>query len=193
MTETPSRLVFLDTETVGLDPRKHHPWEIAAIIREPGLPDEEIVWQLRGDLTEADEKSLEVCRYSERFAVPDGFDACRIEADGRHWRLARHELWLEVQAVLRGAHMVGAVPSFDAAMLTAQFQKHDFRLTWHHRLICVENMAAGLLGWPVPRGLGKTAEALRISVDPDGVHTALADARVTRDVYDAVLAGGTRD
>mgnify|MGYP001565847385 CR=1 FL=1 len=180
-----------------MDPRVHDVWEIAIIARSPGVPDSEFVWQLSPDVEAADPEALEIGRFHQRRLAPSEgrYDAVRIE-DGKPTERMRHtEVLMEVQDLLRGAHMVGAVPSFDAVMLTAMLQRCALKTTWHHRLVCVETMAAAVLGWRVPQGLSKTAEALGLTVDPDAAHTALGDARLARDVYDMVMAGpvGTHD
>lgn len=182
-----SRLAFLDCETTGLDPRIHEPWEVAFIVRDAGDIDVERVWQLRPGLTEADPEALQIGRFDERFQVPDGWDAAEVLPDGGMFRMRLHEALHDIQAALSGAHLVGAVPSFDAGMLGALLQRHGRRIVWRHRLICVENLVCGRLGWPTPQGLRQSSEALGISVDDSGRHTALGDARLARDTYDAVM------
>jgi DNA polymerase III epsilon subunit-like protein len=187
---TAPTLCFVDVESTGLDPRRHDVWEIAIIRRTHEMPDEEHVFQLtpETDPEWADEEALKISRFAERFLIPSDaqYDAVRVEDGKPTERMRQTEVWMEVQDLLRGAHMVGAVPSFDAAMLTAMLQRVAFKTTWHHRLICVETMAATVLGWPVPQGLGKSAEALGLNVDSDTAHTALGDARLALAVYDAV-------
>jgi DNA polymerase III epsilon subunit-like protein len=185
-------LCFGDVESTGLDPRVHRPWEIAAIIREPGLPDEEHVFQLRPDLSKADPEALQINRFEERFAVPDGVDATwRINGDGP-WRLQLHEAVTEIQLLLADTHLVAAVPSFDDGMLKALMWDHQRLVRWKYRLVCVETLVCGALRRPVPEGLKAAADLMGVKYDPDELHTALGDARLARDVYDAVMAGGAR-
>jgi hypothetical protein len=69
-----SRLVFLDTETTGLNPWHHEVWEIAVITRKviehedqpTQTVDEEHVFHVKPDLTKADPTALRICRYYER-------------------------------------------------------------------------------------------------------------------------------
>lgn len=183
-----NRLVFVDTETTGLDPREHQVWEIALILRnELGMPDDEHVWQIRPDLDRADPVALEKSRFHERFLVPDSHNAVKVMKDGGLWKMPIHEALFDIQDILRDSYMVGAVPSFDDAFLKALLR--TFRIQWKHRLICVETLVAGALKQPVPLGLRKAAEAMGVKVDGDVLHTALGDARLARDVYDAVMGG----
>lgn len=181
-------LCFVDVETTGLDPRCHDIWEIAIVRRRPGVPDDEFVFQFVTDIEGADPEALKIGRFHERYLLGDRtWGGGRIEDGVMAERLRKADILLEVQDLLRGAYLVGAVPSFDASMLTSTLRRMEFKTTWHHRLICVETMTAAVLGWPVPRGLARSAEALGLTVDPEQAHTALGDARLARDVYDAVL------
>jgi len=183
---------FIDVESTGLDPRVHRPWEIAIILREAGMPDEEHVFQLRPDLSAADPESLKIGRFEERFAVPDGVDATWATNGDGTWRLQRHEALWEIQSLLADAYLIAAVPSFDDSMLKALMRDHDRRIRWRYRLICVETLVCGALARPVPYGLKDAADAMGVKYDVDELHTALGDARLAKAVYDAVMAGGAR-
>lgn len=195
--EQPPILCFVDTETTGLDPAKHDVWEVAIIRRTPA-GDTEHHFQITADTDPdwADPKALEISRFHERSLVSNGIgdpDAARI-VDGKvvEWISHSSKVWWEVQDLLRDAYLVGAVPSFDAVMVGAMLGRCGLKKVWHHRLICVETMAATLLGWDVPRGLGKSAEALGLTAEPAQAHTALGDARLAKAVYDTVIAQGRR-
>jgi hypothetical protein len=212
---TDPTLVFLDLETTGLDPDRHDIWEIGAIVRgsDPEW-DGEWLWQLRPDLATADPTGLRISRYYERemlgrlpettaveLAAPDqGRRPVRkvTPADVAH-RLAR---------LLDGAHIVGAVPSFDAAFLAPFLRKHGQAPTWHYHLVDVEAMAAGYLhggAWVVERRLGPdagtrprataalpwrsdeltAAVGATVASEADR-HTALGDARWAMSTFDAI-------
>lgn len=171
------KLVFIDTETTGLDPERHHIWEVAAIVREDGKADEEFRRMMLTDLTTADPAALRLGRYYERIRTED--------------RSYRGVVAVDLAEVLDGATLVGANPSFDAAFLGRFLRDFELCPTWNYRLVDVEVMAMTRLGWPIPKGLGASARALGLDSDAYETHTALGDARLARDVYDRVLTGGS--
>src|SRR6266496_2958663 len=128
---TMTQLVFIDTETSGLDPERHEVWEIGCIVR--GSTDEssngEWLWQLKPDLAAADPTGLRVGRYYEREQLWRWGSSAIIlaspwwNAEKRSVRYpaeatSRSEVAERLAKLLGGAHLVGAVPSFDAAFLT---------------------------------------------------------------------------
>ncbi|HEY9372839.1 3'-5' exonuclease [Streptomyces sp.] len=212
-TNSPTRqappLCFVDTETTGLDPRKHDVWEIAVIRRREDGVDVEYVWQIRPDLTTADPEALKIGRFEERFAVPDGWDAIEFMKSGTPFRSLIPEMLFDLQEALSGAVVIGSNPGFDVAFLTKLLQAHGRKLPWHYRPIDIATLAVGALygrasewtrkdcdatwyskvakavGWP-----WKSYDVSRhVEVEPpakDVAHTALGDARWARDVFDAV-------
>lgn len=111
-------------------------------------------------------------------------------------------------ALLDSAHVVGAVPDFDFRFLRKFLREHNECWTAHYHLIDVEALAVGWLygkaaelkktrpevdwSWPLSEITElpwKSTDLYRaVGVDPDAyeVHTALGDARLVRDVYDAI-------
>jgi DNA polymerase III epsilon subunit-like protein len=181
-----TRLAFLDCETTGLNPVDHVPWEIAYILREPGQQDRETVLHFEptaAEMARADAKGLEICRFHERTTAP-GF--AWTERTGGLDRLKRD---------LAGAHLVGNVVSFDAEMI-ARGLLSEWPPPWHYHLIDVEALAVGALaarGDTVSLPWDSEEISARLGVTPprgDDRHTALADARWARDLYDAVMRGG---
>lgn len=190
---SPAPLVFLDLESTGLDPDRHEPWEIAAIVRGRGSPvmDGEWLWRLKPDLTVADPAALRISRYYDRQAINGEGSAICIDWPGR----AVHENPEDVTpglvaehlaCLLAGAVLVGAVPSFDDGFLDRFLRRNGHCPTWSYRLVCVETLTAGHFGRLVG-GLADCARELGVPVDPDVAHTALGDARLARDIYDVVM------
>lgn len=165
------KLVFVDTETTGLDPDRHHIWELAIIVRgDDG--DTEHVLQLPADLSTADPAALRIGRFYDRHQWPETGEGVR-EAAAMAARM------------LDGATLIGAVPSFDAAFVDRWLRTNGQCPTWHHRLRCVETLTAAHLHRPDLGGLAECCEALGIVNAAE--HTALGDARAARDIWDAVM------
>ncbi len=125
-------LVFLDTETTGLDPARHQVWEVALAYEDSPA----ISFIVEHTLIGADEVALEVNGYWDRF--PNGaVRETELRAD------------LLLPGMLKGVTIVGSNPAFDTAFLRARWGIAP----WHHRLINVAEGAMWLFGWDRPRGL----------------------------------------
>lgn len=167
-------VVFVDVETTGLDPERAEVWEIA-LIAEDGA---EHLWYLRPDsLDGASPDALRVSRYYERTNIVRWDEPVAVA-----WKVAQ---------LTEGRHLVGAVPSFDAAFLARLLRRHDLVPAWHYRLVDVEALAAGRLQVPPPWDVAELSRRLGVSDDAESRHTALGDARWARDLYRAVLGLGT--
>lgn len=189
----PPPLAFLDTETTGLDPFVHDPWEIAVIFREGDL-DTEHTFRIEPDLTNADPKALDINRYYER-----------TSADGWQWE-DRQKTAARLYGLLNGVVLVGSNPSFDAEMLTHLFGRYYAEpKPWLYRTVDIATLAAGYrygqgksgayggdfaFQADYPQVPYKSYELSRaVGVEPpakDVAHTALGDARWAKAVYDAV-------
>ncbi|MET7713737.1 3'-5' exonuclease [Streptomyces sp. NPDC005407] len=202
-----AELAFLDTETTGLDPRRHEVWEIAVILRDTNGYETEHLWQIRQTEAHlrfiADPKALRINRYHDRIAVPGQADAADMLNDTAPVPLRFMELAERLHTVLKDAILIGSNPGFDAAFL--------HRLLglgmppWHYRPIDVATLAAGFRhGQAASHAYGgdyafasdypslpyRSYELSRaVGVEPPGpdtAHTALGDARWARDLYDAL-------
>lgn len=210
-----SRLVFVDTETTGLNPYFHEVWEVAVIERKVIEHDEqptqtvdtEHLFHVKPDLQRADPNALRSCRYYERAADMDRAPKPLGMTDGQtylddtprggiRWQEPTR-VAMTLARLLDGAHIAGAVPSFDAQFLQRFLHKHGQAATWHYHLIDVETLAVGYLAAntagcrdcaiDLPWESDFLAGELHVKADPEARHTALGDARWARDIYDAVM------
>jgi hypothetical protein len=153
-------LIYLDTETTGLDPYLHYVWEIAYAVDDGPI----LSSIVRHSSRNADPEALEVGRYWDRLSSG--------EFDNR----ATWEFEDTLRAALDGATLVGANPAFDAAMLRARWDAAP----WRYRLFDIEAYAMPALGLSEPKGLAYVAEQLGVE-QPD--HTAACDVRVLRECH----------
>lgn len=188
--DQPSRLCFIDTETTSLRPDRRA-WEVAVIVRRAELPDESYRWFIAADdldLGNADLTALRIGQFYDRH--PDYAD---FHGDGDA-ATPEENVLRSVELLTRGAHLVGAVPGFDAEVLAARMRAHGICPPWHYHLQDFETLIAGFLagqGKPVPPLPWRSDDLSRlIGVEPPGPgerHTALADARWGARVWDAVM------
>lgn len=184
-------LIFLDTETCGLgvtDPI----WEVAVIRRDDEGTSSRTVFQVRHNPKAALE-------------LPEWF---RADHDARYvFKDALKRT--EAAELLRGllapnsegkAVIVGAAPDFDVTRISRQLlddlPSGDL---WDHHLIDVTTLALGARGFgarvrrvTLPWSLDNACRAY--GVDPKGGerHSAMFDAELVEDLFDAVTVGAYR-
>lgn len=198
-------LCFIDTETTGVHPDRKV-WEVAMIRRDEGRPDREVSFFVDVDLSGADPFGLAVGRFYERhpagrwvaglggpIEMPSGSDV------GGH--LAAYFAARTIAKLTHGAHLVGAVPNFDAETLAPLLREYGLIPSWHYHLIDVEALAIGYLSGsdlPESRRLARTLPwksdeiSRTCGVEPAAAeerHTALGDARWAMRLYDAITGG----
>ena len=203
-----SRIVFIDTETTSLRPDRRA-WDIGLIVREPGKEDREWQWFVDSadlDLGNADPFALKVGHFYERH--PAYLDASPTERrDRQTWDtvegITEGLVMRWVEMVTRDAHLVGAVPNFDAEVLGTRMREHGIAPSWHYHLIDVEALAVGYLSGlddamagqhkiGLPWNSDELTAQLGLAPVPDEErHTALGDARWARAIYDRVTGGGS--
>jgi DNA polymerase-3 subunit epsilon len=153
-------LVFLDTETTGLDPQRHEIWELAYAVDDGDIHGGVVYHSLRS----ADPTALRLNGYHDR-VYPQKFSEMQALEEG-------------LRKALDGATVVGANPAFDTAFLRARWGVTP----WHHRLWDIEAYAAGVLGLDKLAGNAGVADLLRDrGFDiPKPDHSAAADVAATR-------------
>jgi DNA polymerase III epsilon subunit-like protein len=185
-----TNIAFVDCETTGLDPDKHEIWELGLVLANDGGERLERSWFLPVHEFDGDPFSLDVGGFHERH--PFGYDQ-RKRTSGRGYETDSSPasiptVVLEFTKLTTGAHLAGAVVSFDAEFLRRLLLKHGYRPRWHYHLVDVEALAAGALGMRPPWNSDDLSKA--VGVDPEQFkrHTALGDARWAEAIYERVMA-----
>ena len=158
-------LVFLDTETTGLDPATDQIWEIAYAV-----DDGQIFSSVVNHTVTPPEEVAELNGYYDRVTSYRQMES--------KYRLAK------LREALDGATLVGANPSFDAGFLRARWGETP----WHYRMLDIESYAMGALGWDSPKGLKDVyASLVRLGFElPAPNHTAAGDVATTQAAYYAL-------
>lgn len=189
-------IVFLDTETDGVHPGRRV-WEVGMIRREPDGTEQSTQFFVDIDLSTADPFGLKIGRFYERHPLgiflasgpgrspdsgipPEQTGVLLVPPFDAAMRVAR---WTH------GCDVVGAVPSFDAETLDRLLRSHELIGAWHYHLIDVETLAAGALRLPPPWDFDYILRQAGLVYVEEDRHTALGDAIMVRDLYDAVMAG----
>ena len=179
------KIVFLDTETTSLRPDRRA-WEIGAIIRDEkdgAWYDTEYSAFIEApdlDLGNADVMSLKIGKFYDRYPPAVGPRDDRVHSE---WAVMH-----TVEALTRGATIVGAVPNFDTEVLGTRMRANGICPSWHYHLVDVETLAAGALKMAPPWDFDKLLAEFNLTYSEADRHTALGDARMVRDLYDAVLS-----
>lgn len=165
-------LICVDTETNGLDRRKHQAVEVAwhnLATDETGcfIPRHDVGQVLAAAAD--DVKALQINRYLDRLAAARQDDGTEVD-----------RLWAQFtpQPGDGAACLMGSAPDFDAAMLHKL--RPAWRVPWYHHLWDISVYAAGVLGLDELPRLRELAERLGVS-PPD--HTAAGDVAATVACY----------
>lgn len=177
-------IIFLDTETTSLDRRTREIWEIGWIKRTSNEDLERHMF-IEVDLEFADIASLRIGDYFRRHPdpyrkrIPEQFNGTGAISAGQAAKRIAEEF--------QGATIVGAVPSFDEESMAGLLYRAGMTPTWHYHLVDIESMAAGRLQVKPPWNFNTLLSAFGLEYTETERHTALGDARMVRDLYDAVM------
>jgi DNA polymerase-3 subunit epsilon len=171
-------LLFVDTETTGLDPTKHELLEVAAIRTSPDGQTIISTYEAKLkplNLDKAEPKALEINKYSAAEWSDEKCVAPEIVADN-------------LQKMAGNTVLVGQNVSFDEGFLSPLFTRLGMRPPWgYHK---VDTVA---LAWPLflhspleGLSLGKLCTFLGVTAVP--AHRAAADAEACRQVYLKLMA-----
>lgn len=178
-------IAFVDTETLGLDADKHAIWEVGLVLYDHA--DRTVVaehlWQIAltaEQLTNGDPIGMEIGGFDQRYDMTTASVPARFLA--------------EFIALTQGAHLAGAVVSFDEERLRRMALAHGQKPGWHYHIIDVEAMALGALAahgevFPLPWKSDPLSERFGVQVSEDDRHTALGDARWAMRLFEALPAG----
>jgi hypothetical protein len=174
-------LVFVDTETTSLRPDREI-WEIAMIRRELTGTESTVNIMIEVHLNNADPVSLNIGKFWERH--PDG--QYMKNGNTKGYTVSKKEAAAMIFAMTFESQLVGAIPSFDANGMETLLRSQGFIPMWHHRLICVESMTVGLMGYNVG-GLAECAKVVWGLKDYEQSHTAFGDADLAKRLYNAII------
>jgi len=169
------RLLFLDSETTGLDP----------------LHNEAIEWA--GILTEPDGTTvIRTFEAKVKPVYPERFDARAKEVNGYTedaWADApdSKETARALADIAADTILVGQNVSFDENFLKAFLKNHDMKPTWHYHKIDTMNMAWPLIKSGAIEGLSLVHLAKWAGVEQVNPHRAMSDAQCVKDVYAALM------
>lgn len=192
-------VIFVDTETTGLDPERHEVWDIA-LLEEDGAEHE---FHIRPErLSSADPTALRLTHFYERIEAAGRYEETIEEGYPKRTKtISRSSFWTkasrraiaaQIATLTAGKHLVGAVPSFDASFLATLLRREDYVPAWHYHLIDVETLIAGRLGLRPPFGSEDLSRAIGINPAQFDRHTAIGDARWVKAQYEAVYDPGAR-
>jgi hypothetical protein len=179
-------IVFMDTEATGLLP-DDEVWEFAGLRRNPDGSTEDL--HLFIEHNEGKAQRLPVPFYRDwlsRFPRPTS----SVPDDAVDRMVAA---W-QIQQFTLGAHIIGAVPSFDAEKLSALMRRQGVEPKWHYHLCDIENVVVGFLaakGQLMRPPWNSEALSRAVGVDPSRFarHTAMGDVLWVQAQWDAVMVG----
>lgn len=201
-------IVYLDLETTGVEYWRHTIFEIGMIM--PNGYEREIwIQPSSDDLRIADTNALRVNNYNRLFAEREsrpGKEFLSRGGNGLTRRVVKGTAEKErLAATLAewtdGVLLAGCNVKFDQEFLEAWLRRYGACPTWDYHVLDVPTYAAGVynaktrhvkkgtsLGLiPPPFKTSKLADAFKVP-EPEEAHTALGDARWSKQLYEAALS-----
>lgn len=181
------RLIFVDTETGGLDPSRHDVLTVALVDWRDGVLGESVEFKARADPARVDPEALAVNRIDlaahNAAAEPAGVVADRVV----RWCRAR---W-HGERLIGGprTRLAGHNVAFDVGFLRALIPHYGRQ--FDHRAVCTLGLLpifwhAGLIASDAGR-LGEACAAFGLNLPADEAHTALGDALASARLYTRML------
>lgn len=175
-------VVFVDTETTGLDADRHEIWEVALTRNVEPPQNRDYIWLLPVDLTKADPISLSIGKFHERH--PNG----NKQSDEQKQKVTPLLTFCQAFARLtHETHLVGAIISFDEQRLRKLMLSQGIIPSWHYHIVDVEAMVAGLYGIEPPWDSNNLSKLVGVDPTEYNTHTALGDALWAQAIYTAVI------
>jgi DNA polymerase-3 subunit epsilon len=163
------RLVFVDTETTGLDD-EHVAVEVSWELAGSGMKGTFVPPFTPADVSAAEPVSLSINKFYERGLDKAPQDIMFTDTKRLHDALV-------------GNTMAGSNPAFDARMLSKLFLKAGLPpRPWFYRMCDLAAYAAGVLGTDPAELLGLRDVCVRLEVEP-GDHSAECDVRAVRECF----------
>lgn len=191
-------IVFLDLETTGLDPDRHTITEIGLIL--PIYPLKLGYWVCLTDeeISVADTCALQVNHYQHRTLNRPG--SLGLINHSNRGPAARRIAYLTDKSILAGCNV-----KFDQVFLEKWLRRHGACPTWDYHVLDVPTYVAGVLNerrrvllaqhkrgvkapydeLKPPYTTKHICEALGLEM-PEEAHTALGDARLAKQMWEAV-------
>ena len=185
-----TKIAFVDTETTGLDRQRHDMWELAMEVYEVddhGRLDryiESVHTFTIPDMYEADPTALRMNKFYER-----------TNDHSFEWAQDEYAVAAHVATILGtdNCHLAGMQVDFDDAFISRWLRSHVQVSAAHYHIIEIESAMAAALrgeGKPVPMPWKSDNLSKALGVEPpakDERHTAMADARWARRVYEEIF------
>jgi DNA polymerase-3 subunit epsilon len=171
-------LLFVDTETTGLDATKHELLEVAAIRCSPDGSNIISMYEAKLKplhLESAEPKALEINKYSAAEWTDDKCVKPEIVVDN-------------LQKMAGNTVLVGHNVSFDEGFLTPMFTRLGMKAPWGYHKVDTVALAWPLFLYTDADGVSLEKVCRFLGVERAQAHRALADASACRDIYLKLMA-----